>query len=102
MKNLWIAVDYVNKNEGYIIDRLDAYETMYSNKEELYKACVEEFGKPAGEVYIDVNGKEKPVGWIFEKPQKYEDTKKSFTLETWVTVYKSEPIKKITWEVEYA
>lgn len=102
MKNLWMSVTQVNKNENCIINEIEPYETMYSRKEDLYEACKLWFGKPVGEVYVEINGKEKSVGWVFEKSEKYEDTQKPYICENWITTYKKQPIKKVIWEVEYA
>jgi hypothetical protein len=52
--------------------------------------------------YVEIDGKEKSIGWVFEKSEKYEDTQKPYVCENWITVYKREPIKKTTWEIEYA
>ncbi len=70
---------------------------------DLLLPLLNRFPHARGDVnYVEIDGKEKSIGWVFEKSEKYEDTQKPYVCENWITVYKREPIKKTTWEIEYA
>ena len=88
-KNLWIQTATFNKTEGSAISVGNApVETEYKDKDALLTACEREFGKCTGKLYAYSKGKRVTVGWTFERKQKYSDTRKPYTQETWVTIYK--------------
>lgn len=67
------------------------YEPFTSDRARLFRLCQKEYGRCTSRVYVDgPTGKPKPIGWVFEKRQQYEDTGRYgrpaqfFTLETWV------------------
>ena len=101
-KNLWINEVGINRDKDYCIYETEPYETAFTDKGKLFKACCKEFGKCISKVYIDQDDKAVPVGWVFEKSQKYQDTNEKYIQETWITVFKSEPVKEVRWMLEYA
>jgi hypothetical protein len=56
-----------------------------SNKE-LFRKLAREFGRCVSKVYVDqFSGEAIPVGWVFQKKERYTDTKEPFLKETRVT-----------------
>ena len=82
-----VEIAMCNHTENYIIfedvQEWDTCETIA----EVYKAAQKEFGRCVSKMYIDTDDPNKPkhVGWVFEKKQKYEDTKEFYIQETWIT-----------------
>jgi len=53
----------------------------------LFKFCQREYGRCASKVYIDRGTDSRPIGWVFERQEAFEDVPdKSFTREVWVTL----------------
>jgi hypothetical protein len=75
----------------------DPYLTRYTTTGDLYRACVKQYGKCLGKMYV---GEDKPqqVGWIFFRKATNKD---EYDQEVWITVFKKLPIKRVSWEVEY-
>ena len=110
MSNLFIEIVSYNASNGYPVNFPNFEETKYSNKTELYRAFVKEYGKCTGKQYIDSpKGKRVQIGWIFEKRELYSDVrlgksirsldkeakeKYTFILETWVSVHTAKPETK--------
>jgi hypothetical protein len=102
-KNLWIQKAVVNKTEGVLISAGDTpVETEYNDKEKLFEACQREFGKCTGKLWAYSKGRGVIVGWTFEKKQKDSATRKSYTQETWVTIYKDKLGMENKPELEHA
>ena len=112
MSNLFIEVIQVNESVNYRIGDPQFEETKYSNKNELYRALLKEYGRCIGKQCIDDEPSQLPrqVGWIFEKREFYSDcrTRKSmkslnsieresrtFVCQTWISVHKALPTKTI-------
>lgn len=57
----------------------------YDGPGDVFRAFVRshEYGRCAGKVYVNDG---QPVGWIFEKRDRYEDTGDPFLHVTWVTL----------------
>jgi len=104
MNNLWINETWINATEKNICcGDSDPYETFTDNTRILFKSLQKEYGKCISKMYIDKkDGPTIQAGWVFEKLQKYDDCNEKYLAQTWVTVYKSEPIKSVSYECEYA
>lgn len=90
--NLYISETYVNATKGQQFGESGVYETFTSDKGELYRSLVREFGRCTGRVYVDREGKPpQTVGWVFLKRCNYEDTGEPYLREVWVTVHKEPP-----------
>lgn len=101
--NLWIDETWIDATQHAMIDHIPAYETFTNDKGKLYKSLARTYGRCAGKVYAERrDGSTDSIGWVFQKNSKYEDTGETYIAETWITVFKREPIKHVTWEVEYA
>ena len=100
---LSIQIAKINKTEGTAISVGNVpVETEYKDKEALLTACEREFGKCTGKLYAYSKGKRVTVGWTFERKQKYSDTRKPYTQETWVTIYKDKLATEDKPELEHA
>jgi len=97
--NLQITEDYVDATRGCRLGESGWYEPYTDNRGELYRALVKEHGRCTGKVYVDKRTPApddgttgayvetpEPVGWVFVKRQQYEDTRKPYLAETWVTI----------------
>lgn len=94
MANLWVQETYIDKNRNAEYGDTGVYETAYESLGELYRSCQEAWGRCTGRVYVDTpGGPAKPVGWVFVRRTEYEDTKKTYLQETWVTVHSGPPTK---------
>lgn len=104
MSNLFIEVVYTNETKHYRISDPEFVETRFSNKSELYRSLVKEYGKCVSKVYID-DGVQ--IGWVFERRVKYDDVRSSkafkhmskierdncsFICSTWVSVHMAKPM----------
>ena len=86
---LSIQIAKINKTEGTAISvGIVTGETEYKDKDALLTACEREFGKCTGKLYAYSKGKRVTVGWIFKQKKRYSDSRKFYTQETWVTIYK--------------
>lgn len=82
----------VNATEGYrFADETYSIEgTVFEDMKtvgEVFGWLVREYGRCIGKVYFDSEtGPPKHVGWVFQKRDRYEDTREPYLLETWVTL----------------
>lgn len=102
MNELYIQETFINQTEGYRFSETPVYEAFTSDKGELYKSLVNEYGRCTSKIRIDTAEGTKTVGWVFVKRMQYEDCKdnspESFYLrETWVTVHTALPEKRTTY-----
>lgn len=101
--NLYAQKTYIDLSQGKdgrgaIYGESDVFETFTSDRGELFRSCVREYGRCTGKIYIDrVDGKTHAIGWVFVKRRKYDDCNKTFLAETWVTVHEKPPTKTITY-----
>lgn len=81
--SLYIRESYVNASEHCRIGDSGVYETSFDTTGELYRHCLQEFGRCTGKVYIDRHdGKgRRQIGWVFVKRVQ------TYLQETWVTVH---------------
>lgn len=74
-----LSITRVNRDKGHIFER--KLSTLYDEeKTSLFISLSRQFGRCCSKMYT---GDEKPVGWVFEKKEPYDD-KGSFIQETWV------------------
>jgi hypothetical protein len=97
MENLLISETYINLDKGYRFGDSDVYETFTSDRGELYRSLVREFGRCTGKVYIDrENQTPQAIGWVFVKRMQYDDCNETYLREVWVTVHERKPEVKTT------
>lgn len=103
MSNLLISEDFVDKKKEMRLGSTEVYETVYSSVKELYLALRKQYGKCVSSIYVDSPGKAKSrrIGWVFEKKEKYIDSKEEYLRETWVTVHKDFPVTKTEYQYFY-
>lgn len=81
---------YINQTKGYQIDStsLPIKDSTITTLKELYKYGLERYGKCKSKVYNDspADNYYQQIGYVFEKRQKYEDTKESYIQEIWLTI----------------
>lgn len=97
--NLWIEENWVDATRGCRIGDSGVYETHYETSErgQLYRALVKEYGRCVSRVYIDkADGGVQAVGWVFQQRKKYDDTHETFLRETWVTLHSAPPTHTVT------
>jgi len=84
---LVIQETYVNETRGYLLgEPTEYYEPSTDNIGELFKSCRKEHGRCISRVYQDTpDGTADPIGWVFEKLCKYDDTGERFLQNVWVT-----------------
>ncbi len=116
MSNLWVeenynGIDHANTDNErrYSIGESGAYETFTDNLGKLYKSLSKEYGRCVSKMYVDrKDGETIQTGWVFQKRMKYTDArgndkdKDYYLQETWVSVYKSKPVRTVKVEYEYA
>ena len=101
--NLWINEVWINATRQYKTGESEPYETFTDNIGELFNHLKKEYGKCVSNMYVDKkSGETVQTGWVFEKKMKYTDADEYYTAQTWITVYKSEPVKTCTVKCEYA
>lgn len=73
----------VKGSERIQLDSSGWFETWTQNKGNLFRASQKEHGRCIGKMYAkDPNVQ--PIGWVFEKYVKYEDSDNTYLRETWV------------------
>jgi len=95
---------YINKTEKYRIgeDTIKQEDTEIKTLSDLFKYGKKNYGRCISKVFIDSDdGKTIHIGYVFEKKDKYTDTKDDFIKEVWVTIeHYTEIIKREYQEVE--
>ena len=83
---------WVNATKGYRCGDSDYYEPYTDDIKRLYKDFMREYGRCIGKVYVDGSeGQAIPVGYVYQKLQKYDDCNEKYLQETWVTFYDDKP-----------
>jgi hypothetical protein len=54
---------------------------------DIFRYSQKEFGRCVSKVYQDTKDGVKAVGWVFQKRERYEDSRETFIHETWVSLY---------------
>ena len=92
MSNLYVQESYVNLDRGYRFGDTPFYESAYSDRGNLFRACVREYGRCTGRVYVDKrDGTPRAVGWVFIKRMPYDNSRETYTREVWITVCDKPP-----------
>lgn len=77
-----IQISHINRDKGHIyseyVERIDKQD-----RRSLFRRLSREFGRCSSKVYV---GEGTPVGWCFEKKNRYEDTRETYIMETLVTI----------------
>src|SRR4030042_22911 len=93
--NLWMQENWVNQTENCSCGESEPYETFTDSLKKLFRSCQKEYGKCVSKMFVDrKNGTTIQTGWVFEKVRKYENCNNTYVAETWVSVYKKEPVKE--------
>lgn len=87
---IYIQETFVNISKGYICSESEVYKTDFDSVNKLFRALNKEHGKCVSKMYI---GEGQHIGYVFQKRQKYDDSKETFLLETWVSFHKEKPTK---------
>lgn len=93
MANIVMREQWVNKSKGYRVGETEWYESFTDNEGVLFRDLQIEFGRCTGKVYIDLPRQEsRPIGWVFLKKVKYDDTEEYYLQETWIDLKHRYPI----------
>ncbi len=84
---LLIQESWTNKSEGYLMGEGEVCESFTDNLKELFRSMQDEYGKCISACYVDLNGKPKKIGWVFEMKVNYENTNESYIHHTWISIY---------------
>jgi len=98
-KSLWISEVWIDVDEGCRLGESGVYETYHTSVSALFKAMKKEYGGGVSKMYLTDarSGKSRQVGWVFKKRKKYDDSKKTFLMETWVSVHTKPPTVTTTY-----
>lgn len=82
---LVINESLVNKTNNVFCGESEFYEPFTDHLGDLFRSLQKTYGRCTGKVYIDApDGRSWPVGWVFEKKDKYDDGSGTFIAETWI------------------
>ena len=95
---LYMQERHVDATEGSWMGDSDVYETNFTDRGDMYRAMVKEYGRCIGKVYLDTDDGSKEIGWMFVKRDHYEDTDEPFLHQTWVTVHKGPETRTVTYD----
>lgn len=84
---LWAQEDFVNLDMQCRSGESDPYETCFTDRASLFRACRQNYGRCTGKVYVDTPTGPRAIGWVFVKREKYSDSDETFLQEAWVTVH---------------
>jgi hypothetical protein len=90
VKSIWLQEETVNASEGYSFGPTEPYESKYDTSDSMsriFRDLSREYGRCTGKVFIDVKDESKPIGWVFLKRDRYEDTHDYYLRETWITLH---------------
>jgi hypothetical protein len=68
---------------------------------ELFKSLQSEYGRCISKVYIDIEDKACPIGWVFQKRVKYDDCNETYLRSVWVTLHNEKPTVKTTYNYHF-
>lgn len=78
---------FVNQANHTIFGENDWYESYCDTRAEQFRACQLEYGRCVSKMYRDDDKfAPLPVGWVFERKEKYEDCDDHYIREVWVEV----------------
>lgn len=82
---LMVSEVYVNATTDTRFGDSGIYECFTDSLGELFRRMQKEYGRCVSKVYIDSIKGTKSVGWVFQKMMQYEDSKKTYIREVWVS-----------------
>ena len=86
-ESLWIQETVVNDTAGHIVYEGEPHRTGAKTVGELFRMLQRTYGRCVSKVYIDLlNGDAQPIGWVFQRRQKYADCAETYLQETWVNL----------------
>lgn len=88
---LFVQETFENKSEGYLMNEGEVYESFTDNLKDLFRSMQDEYGRCISTCFIDIRGKSKKIGWVFEKKMRYEDTGEHYIQHTWINIHEKEP-----------
>lgn len=96
MKNIWVQEEYVDATQGVGIS-IDTtpQESRFDDKGDLFRFCLQEYGRCVSKVYIDTPKGPKAIGWVFQKRVKYTDCDETYLQEAWITLHTAPPVRSI-------
>jgi len=83
---LLIQESWTNETEGCLMGESNEYESFTDNVKELFQKMQGLYGRCISACYIDLNGKPKKIGWVFEMKVNYENTNESYIHHTWISI----------------
>jgi hypothetical protein len=86
MENISIKETWINRTKNYRVGETEYYESFTDNVGQLFRSLQKEFGRCSSKIYVDLPDAPKPVGWVFVKRVKYDDTEEYYLQETWVQI----------------
>lgn len=87
---------FVNATRHYQFGDSGLQETFTDDTGKLFRHLQKEHGKCISAVYLDVEGKTRRIGWVFQKLVQYDDARNNkpesfFLQEVWVELHESKP-----------
>lgn len=95
MEVMQIREQYLNATKGHWIGDSGWYEPYTDDRGELFRTLQKEYGRCVSKMYREYplfdgyppgQGHVTPVGWVFERTEKYTDTGEPYVREVWVEV----------------
>jgi folate-dependent phosphoribosylglycinamide formyltransferase PurN len=74
---------------GYdpVTDLADTYMGEDATIGDIFRASQKEHGRCVSKVYQDTDEGIIAVGWVFQKRERYEDSRETYIHETWISLY---------------
>jgi hypothetical protein len=93
MENIVMREQWVNRTENHLLGDSGWYESFTDKEAVLFRSLQKEYGRCTGKVYVDLPSEEaRPIGWVFIKRDKYDDTDEYFLKETWIDLRHRYPL----------
>ena len=93
MSNIYLLEDWINRAENCGYGNSGVYESWATEDDvgRLFHELQKEHGRCIGKMYVEGKSDTQPkhIGWVFQKREKYTDTKQPYILETWISLHKS-------------
>jgi len=96
-----ISEQHINVTQDCLCGESGLYEPFTDEVGKLFKDLQKQFGRCTSKVYIDEEDVSRPIGWVFQKKQKYSDTDEEYVHEVWVTLHEKEPTVVTTHHYNY-
>jgi len=99
MSRLAVTTDVINADRGYRVWSSDEPDMVEDGESigYIYKCYAREYGRPMSKVYVTTaDNRDIPIGWVFQKRERYQDTGESYLQETWVSVYDADEVGDVS------